>query len=67
MWTLVGGGIKKIEDSAKQMSTILPKKSTWMKTKAVAFDPDNNTVTIETGKNVSYRRNGRRGILPTNQ
>ena len=54
MWTLVGGGIKKIEDSAKQMSKLLPKKSTWLKTKAVAFDPANNTVTIETGEKVKY-------------
>jgi len=67
MWTLVGGGIKKIEDSARQMSTLLPKKSTWLKTKAVAFDPANNTVTIETGEEVSYHRNGRRCILPTYQ
>jgi hypothetical protein len=47
------------------MSKLLPKKSTWLKTKAVAFDPANNTVTIETGEKVSYHRNGRRCILPT--
>ena len=54
MWTLVGGGIKKVEDSAKKMSKILPKKSTWMQTKAVAFNPDKNTVTVKTGEEVFY-------------
>lgn len=54
MWTLVGGGIKKVEDSAKKMSKILPKKSTWMQTKAVAFNPDKNTVTVKTGEEVKY-------------
>lgn len=52
MWTLVGGGVKKLQDSVKKMSKLLPKKGTWMKTKAVAFDPEKCTVTTAEGEEV---------------
>ncbi|CAG2235057.1 SQOR [Mytilus edulis] len=52
MWTLVGGGVKKLQDSVQKMSKLLPKKGTWMKTKAVAFDPEKCTVTTAEGEEV---------------
>ncbi|KAK4310135.1 hypothetical protein Pmani_018274 [Petrolisthes manimaculis] len=54
MWTLVGGGMKKLEDSGKPMSQVLPKKADWIKQRAVSFEPDNNTVTTQDGQQVQY-------------
>ncbi|CAC5403073.1 SQOR [Mytilus coruscus] len=54
MWTLVGGGVKKLQDSVQKMSKLLPEKGTWMKTKAVAFDPEKCTVTTAEGEEVKY-------------
>ena len=32
----------------------MPKNADWIKQKAVAFDPDNNKVTIADGEEISY-------------
>ncbi|CAG2228559.1 SQOR [Mytilus edulis] len=53
-FTLVGGGIKKVEDSGKKMSEVIPKKADWLKTTAEAFDPKNCTVTTATGEEIKY-------------
>ncbi|XP_076030024.1 sulfide quinone oxidoreductase [Oratosquilla oratoria] len=54
MWTLVGGGMKKLNNSGKPMSEVLPKKADWIKQKVVSFDPDNNFVTTEDGNQIGY-------------
>ncbi|XP_069946797.1 sulfide:quinone oxidoreductase, mitochondrial isoform X2 [Cherax quadricarinatus] len=54
MWTLVGGGMKKLEDSGKPMSKVLPKKADWIKQCVVSFDPKNNKVMTDDGQEVSY-------------
>lgn len=54
MWTLVGGGMKKLEDSAKPMSQVLPKKADWIKQRVLDFDPAKNTVRTEDGQEVGY-------------
>merc|ERR1719347_1373851 len=30
MWTLVGGGLKSLDQSAKHMKDVLPKKAIWI-------------------------------------
>lgn len=54
MWTLVGGGIKKFEQSQEPISKFLPKQCDWIKDKAVEFDPENNTVTTSKGDVIKY-------------
>merc|ERR1712062_128396 len=54
MWTLVGGGIKPFEKTGKPMGQVLPKNATWLKTKAVSFNPDQNKLTTEAGDEISY-------------
>ena len=36
------------------MASVLPKEAEWLKTKAMTFDPDKNTVTTEDGTKVQY-------------
>ncbi|XP_066951980.1 sulfide:quinone oxidoreductase, mitochondrial-like isoform X2 [Macrobrachium rosenbergii] len=54
MWTLVGGGMKTLEDSGKPMSEVLPKKADWIKQKVVGFDPHNNRVMTDDGQEINY-------------
>lgn len=49
-WTMVGGGMKKLEESGRTMESVLPKSITWLKEKAVGFYPDKNLIQIS-GKN----------------
>lgn len=54
MFTLIGGGMKRLEQSYKLMADVLPKKAKWLREKAVEFDPDNNTVRTSGGNTVKY-------------
>ena len=44
MWTLVGGGEKTLQDSAKPMSKLMPKNVRWMQASLEQFDPKENAV-----------------------
>ena len=52
MWTLVGAGIKTVEQSTRRMDQVLPKSCVHHKNKVEGFDPDNNTVTLDNGDKV---------------
>ncbi|KAH8302326.1 hypothetical protein KR044_005182, partial [Drosophila immigrans] len=54
MFTLIGGGMKRLEQSTRQMADVLPKKAKWLREKACEFDPDNNTVTTSSGNTIKY-------------
>ncbi|KAL5019796.1 hypothetical protein ScPMuIL_002688 [Solemya velum] len=54
MWTLVGAGIKRVESSARPMSSCLPRKADWIKCKALSFDPESCKVTCTNGDVISY-------------
>ncbi|XP_073839518.1 sulfide quinone oxidoreductase [Musca autumnalis] len=54
MFTLIGGGMKTVEQSYKPMSQVLPKNIEWIKEKAQHFDPNNNTVTTASGQEIKY-------------
>ncbi|XP_060582922.1 sulfide:quinone oxidoreductase, mitochondrial-like [Ruditapes philippinarum] len=54
MWTLVGAGIKRVDQSAMPMSEVLPKKCDHHKQRVSEFDPDKNTVTLNNGQKLSY-------------
>merc|ERR1711997_752028 len=51
---VVGGGLKSLSQSGRPMASVLPKEAEWLKSKAVTFDPDKNTVTTEDGTKVQY-------------
>lgn len=53
-WTLVGAGTYDMEDTARPMSEIIPDGVTWLKDKALSFDPDNNTVSTELNGAITY-------------
>lgn len=54
LWTLVGGGIFPKEESARPEADFIPRGATWIKDKATAIDPDNNSVTLGSGEKVTY-------------
>ena len=54
MWTLVGGGLKTLEQSAKPMKSVLHSKCHWIKSKAVNFDPEKCVVKTENGDEVKH-------------
>ena len=54
LWTLVGGGEATAAQSERSEASVMPKKATWIRKRANAFDPDNNTVTCDDGSTYSY-------------
>ena len=54
LWTLVGGGVFPKEESARPMADVMPKGATWIQDAAASFDPENNTVTTESGDTYEY-------------
>ena len=53
MWTLVGAGIKKVDQSAKLMSDVLPQECVHYQQKVAEFNPEANEVTLSNGEVVS--------------
>uniref|UniRef100_A0A182PTM6 Sulfide:quinone oxidoreductase, mitochondrial n=1 Tax=Anopheles epiroticus TaxID=199890 RepID=A0A182PTM6_9DIPT len=54
MFTLIGGGIKKLEDSFRPMKSVLPALATWIKDSAAKFEPENNAVYTSGGDKIEY-------------
>ena len=54
MWTLVGGGAKRLEQSVRPMSSLLPSSATWLRDSVATFHPDTNQVVTEGGAVVEY-------------
>jgi sulfide:quinone oxidoreductase len=54
LWTLVGGGLKAVEESSRTMKSILPSKTKWIQNSVSSFDPDNNAVVLSDGSKVPY-------------
>ncbi|XP_066157911.1 sulfide:quinone oxidoreductase, mitochondrial [Euwallacea fornicatus] len=54
LFTLVGGGIKKIQDARKNEGDVLPKNCTWLKDEAIEFDLKNNLVRAKKGDEIRY-------------
>ena len=53
MWTLVGAGLKKFEQTQSSTGRHLPEQCVWIRDKVVNFDPDLNSVTLCRGDEVS--------------
>jgi len=54
MWTLVGGGMKTLEQSGKEMAKVLPGGADWLRDRVVRFHPNDNTVFTENGDEIQY-------------
>jgi sulfide:quinone oxidoreductase len=54
LWTLVGGGVFPKEESERPMAEVMPHGATWIQDAAASFDPENNTVTTESGDTYGY-------------
>ncbi len=53
-WTLVGAGEFDQQKTAKPMQSCIPAAAKWLQAKVASFQPDQNQVTLDDGKTVSY-------------
>ncbi|KAL1922495.1 uncharacterized protein VTP21DRAFT_10034 [Calcarisporiella thermophila] len=54
LWTLVGGGLKTLEDSRKPMSEVIPQNVNWIRDRVIQAEPEHNSVTLSDGNKISY-------------
>lgn len=54
IWTLVGAGVFPREVSERETKDVIPPGVTWVKDRVTLFDPDNNALTTEMGKQLHY-------------
>jgi sulfide:quinone oxidoreductase len=53
-WTFVGGGVVNREQSVRPMADLIPKGATWIRDAAAEFDPANNSLKTQSGKEIGY-------------
>ena len=54
LWTLVGAGVFPKEETERNEGDYIPAGATWVKDRIKAFDPENNTVKVENGEDITY-------------
>lgn len=54
LWTFVGAGLKKLTESQKPTSEVIPRGVAWLKSQVQHIHPDSKTVTLKDGRQVSY-------------
>ncbi|XP_052767901.1 sulfide:quinone oxidoreductase, mitochondrial-like [Mya arenaria] len=54
MWTLVGAGIKQVENSSALMKDVLPSGCHHYEQRVQEFNPEKNTVILSNGEKLSY-------------
>lgn len=53
-WTMVGGGVFHASDTERDMASLIPSGVEWIHAGAQEFDPENNSLTLEDGSQISY-------------
>jgi sulfide:quinone oxidoreductase len=53
-WTLVGAGAFNINNTVKREASVIPKGAKWIRERVAGFDPENNSVTLDSGTMVTY-------------
>ncbi len=53
-WTLVGGGVYKLEDTIRDEQDCIPTGASWIKTTVTEFNPEQNSVKTQDGRNLTY-------------
>ncbi len=54
LWTLVGAGVSKLDDSRKNMKNVIPKGVQWIKEAVSSFGPENNNITLGDNTTINY-------------
>lgn len=54
MWTLVGAGVKTLQQSSKSMAEVMPPQVDWIKQRVAGFVPDKNAVTLADDTKLRY-------------
>ena len=54
-WTLVGAGVFNMKDTIHQEKDVMPKNVKWIHQKAISFQPEENTVTLDNQEKVNYQ------------
>ena len=54
LWTLVGGGVAKKEETARPESSVIPDGVKWLKQSVTEFLPDQNHVVLSSGERLGY-------------
>lgn len=55
IWTLVGAGAKRLATSGRPTASVMPSGVKWIKSKVQGFDPENNCIRIDDGREISYK------------
>lgn len=55
MFTLIGGGIKSLQQSVRPTKSVLPTNATWLKDSVTEFNPDSNFVKTKNGDTIKYQ------------
>lgn len=55
LWTLVGGGAAKKEDSERDMESLIPEGAVWIPEAVDSFDPEHNEVILKDQTTVRYK------------
>jgi len=53
-WTLVGSGVFDIKATERNEADVIPSQAKWIKDKVATFQPEQNTVTLGNGDQLSY-------------
>ena len=54
-WTLVGAGVFNMQDTIHAEKDVMPKNVKWIHQKAISFQPEENTVTLDNQEKVNYQ------------
>ncbi|RPJ94102.1 NAD(P)/FAD-dependent oxidoreductase [Rummeliibacillus sp. TYF005] len=54
IWTLIGAGVAKKEDSGREMSSVIPKGAVWIQQSADGFKPEDHEVLLKDGTVIKY-------------
>lgn len=54
MFTMIGGGMKKLSQSNYAMKSVLPSGATWLKDRANHFDPIDGFIQTHNGNKIVY-------------
>ncbi|MEX3610828.1 FAD/NAD(P)-binding oxidoreductase [Rothia sp. LK2588] len=54
LWTLVGGGQARVEETAKPEADVIPQGVAWIKATATSVDTEHNLVQLDNGSSIHY-------------
>ncbi|HEB51747.1 MAG TPA: NAD(P)/FAD-dependent oxidoreductase [bacterium] len=54
LWTLVGGGVGRREDTEREQRTLIPAGATWIHDAVEELEPDDDRVALKSGAKVGY-------------